>query len=183
MGTHPTVHDIHTRYGSLDKPAFIKKFANPFIVVEVTEKPGETGGFKTMNENGSGKRPTEPVSKDREGEMVREMLAVSLEKSGRNSFHNMITLGRATNNDVVVEHPSVSKFHAYFRVNPHSQTLTIADAGSSYGTVVDGRQIRKDEPVPLRSGANIRLADSVRATFLTPADFVDYMHLHLRMSK
>jgi hypothetical protein len=66
-----------------------------------------------------------------------------LRKTDRNPFAGMITVGRAPNNDVVVAHTSVSKFHAYFRPK-RGHELSIFDVGSTNGTHVDGRAVPLD---------------------------------------
>ncbi|MHC4778320.1 MAG: FHA domain-containing protein [Planctomycetota bacterium] len=167
----------------MDREAFASQFKHPFLVLEVTSGIGTTDVFKTLEKNGGDNRPTEPVDKSDKTKTLREILAVPIVKSSRNSFHNMITLGRASNNDVVVEHASVSKFHAYFRVDPSTMAVSVADAGSSYGTVVDGKSVGKDEAASLKSGAILRFAESVRSTFLSPAEFFDYMAVHLKVSQ
>ncbi|MHC4600706.1 MAG: FHA domain-containing protein [Planctomycetota bacterium] len=183
MEYHQRLEDLHAKYGNLEKQAFAAKFKHPFLVVELLGSEGGTGVFKTLEERvNNGERPTEPIDKSKENPLKRHLLAVPLVKSDRNSFRNMTTLGRASNNDVVIEHPSVSKFHAYFREHPVTGKVTVADAGSSYGTVVDGKAVGKDEPRILDSGARLRFADCVTATFLSPVEFYDYMHLHLRVS-
>ena len=44
--------------------------------------------------------------------MGSEEVVIPLEKRGGNPFANMITIGRARNNDVVLKASEVSKFHA-----------------------------------------------------------------------
>jgi hypothetical protein len=66
-----------------------------------------------------------------------------LKKTPRNPFAGMITIGRAANNDVVVNHSSVSKFHAYVRVLG-TDSLVIFDVGSTNGTRVDDRPVTVD---------------------------------------
>lgn len=97
-----------------------------------------------------------------------DLLAVAVRKrQAGNAFASMITLGRAANNDLVLPHPGVSKFHAYFRQGPGGE-WTIRDAGSLNGTRVDGVRLQPDRDHPLRAGAVIRLADAVTCEFLTP---------------
>src|SRR5207253_9820199 len=45
----------------------------------------------------------------------------------QDAFPSMITIGRTSNNDVVIEDVQVSKFHAFFRIN--GDQLELADAG------------------------------------------------------
>jgi putative peptide zinc metalloprotease protein len=64
-----------------------------------------------------------------------------------------VTIGRASGNTVQLIGPSVSRRHA--RISPRGEQVTIEDAGSSFGTWVDGRRI--DSPAPLHDGAKILL--------------------------
>src|SRR5579871_3845922 len=54
-------------------------------------------------------------------------------------YQDMITVGRTANHDVVLRDPSVSKFHAHFKLRPSG--LYLVDAGSTRGTFVDGKRL------------------------------------------
>ncbi len=89
-------------------------------------------------------------------------------RSGSNAFMSMVTIGRATNNDVVLDARGISKFHAYVLREPGGG-FTLVDAGSSYGTHVNDRPVKpREEKVPLRGGETVTIG-SVRATFHLPA--------------
>lgn len=173
MGFHSTLEEFSARHGSMDPEAFNSKFKEPFLLLEVgfDEK---TDAFQTLNGTKNPERATEPIRKASAVSMYS--LVVPLVKTDRNSFQNMVTVGRATNNDVIVSHPSVSKFHSYFRVDPASGSATITEAGSSYGTLLDNRPLAKNEATPLKSGAVILFAHSVKATFFTAADLYGLLH-------
>jgi pSer/pThr/pTyr-binding forkhead associated (FHA) protein len=69
-----------------------------------------------------------------------------VEKTKRNPFADMITVGRASNNDIVIADSEVSKFHAYFK---RVSELRLFDAGSTNGTKIDGRGVGKEgSPIP-----------------------------------
>jgi pSer/pThr/pTyr-binding forkhead associated (FHA) protein len=70
-------------------------------------------------------------------------------------FPSMITVGRTTNNDVLVGDVQVSKFHASFRVD--GERIEIADHGSRNGTWVAGARLAANAPSrPVRYGETIR---------------------------
>ena len=52
------------------------------------------------------------------------------------------TLGRETNNQVQLNHPSVSRYHAEVRRQPQSET--IRDLGSANGTYVNGSRLNRE---------------------------------------
>ena len=80
----------------------------------------------------------------------------------------MITVGRTQNNDVVLPDVSISRFHAWFRVDPAGVELT--DAGSRNGTFVGERELGKNgPPVRLASGDEVRFG-SKAFQFFSPGD-------------
>ena len=80
-----------------------------------------------------------------------------------------ITLGRATNNDIALDHASVSRFHAYVQFDA-SGACSVFDADSSNGTLCDGHDVPRGKPAPLLDGGRIRLGD-VTLHFFLPATF------------
>lgn len=99
-----------------------------------------------------------------------DVVVVGLRKREQgNAFTSMVTVGRAANNDLVLPHAGVSKFHAYFRqVEPGKWVLR--DANSLNGTRVDGERLSAERDHPLRAGSIVRLADSVTCEFLPPSE-------------
>src|SRR5687768_13983669 len=60
-------------------------------------------------------------------------------RAGSNAFADMITIGRAANNDIVLPDGAISKFHCYVRRVGNEWRLT--DAKSTNGTVVRGAML------------------------------------------
>jgi hypothetical protein len=73
---------------------------------------------------------------------------------GNTTFLHTVLVGRASTNDVVLSHTSVSKLHA--RIQISRDGVVISDAGSSNGTIVNGDQLRSGEEVGLASGDLLR---------------------------
>jgi putative peptide zinc metalloprotease protein len=67
-----------------------------------------------------------------------------------------ITIGRAEDNDVCLDDQSVSRHHA--RILVEDGRASISDAGSTYGTFLDGERIEGEQP--LRAGSRIRVGDT-----------------------
>jgi len=98
-----------------------------------------------------------PLPPSREGEGLQPSMQVfRLRKSRQTTgFGAAVTLGRASSNDVTIQHPSVSKLHA--RVTITGEQLTISDAGSSNGTSVAGTVLPAGEERDLPDGSELQL--------------------------
>ena len=70
------------------------------------------------------------------------------------SAPDRVTIGRATNNDIVLWHESVSKMHAFFR-HDEDRGWLLEDAGSTNGTLADGVVLAAGDAVLIKSGSSI----------------------------
>src|SRR4051812_36343821 len=66
-----------------------------------------------------------------------------------------VTIGRAPGNTVQLEDPAVSRRQA--RIVVSAEDVVVEDAGSSYGTWLDGHRLAGREP--LRDGSRIRIGN------------------------
>ena len=99
-------------------------------------------------------------------------------REGSSGFGAMITVGRATNNDICFDGPGVSKFHAYLRRTPGGN-LRLFDAGSTHGTFLGDRRLQGvSDSAELRPGSTVRLGD-VSLTFYTADAFYDWLRDYL----
>jgi hypothetical protein len=149
---------------------FVARFQDPFLLIE--GELSEFDDFMTNQEMPALRPRGEDPDKDEGGSGQR--LVAHVAKTNRNSFHDLIALGRATSNDIVVAHARVSKFHAYFS-RESAGVYTVTDAGSVGGTELDGSKLAEGTQHRLESGATLVLAGSVKATFFLPNDFYSYM--------
>ena len=67
-------------------------------------------------------------------------------------------VGRVADNDLFLNHPSVSKIHAALRLNREG-TLLVADTGSTNGTFINGRRIAYGEARPIEDGDVVGFGD------------------------
>jgi hypothetical protein len=87
-------------------------------------------------------------------------------------FADMITVGRTSNNDVVLKDVTVSRFHAYFR--ERNGQWIVCDAGSKNGTHLRGSLMAARKELPVSSGDAVRIGDIV-TTFYTAGDLFDVL--------
>jgi hypothetical protein len=71
-------------------------------------------------------------------------------------IHESATLGRSPSAEVRIDDPYASSAHA--RIFPRGQFMYIEDMGSTNGTFLNGRQLRK--PEQLRGSDTIRIGDT-----------------------
>jgi hypothetical protein len=93
-----------------------------------------------------------------------------LEKSKDNVFQRRVTMGRTTNNDIVLDDASVSRFHGWLQKDDGSGKWTLTDAGSKNGTWVSSTKLQPKKPVILDNGARLRVG-SLELTFYTAHGF------------
>jgi pSer/pThr/pTyr-binding forkhead associated (FHA) protein len=90
-----------------------------------------------------------------------------IRRTGRSVGH-LVSVGRTSNNDVVVPDVSVSRFHAFLKERHGDSPWSIQDAGSTNGTEVNAQPIPSQgngAPVTLKSGDRIRIGQ-VDFTFI-----------------
>lgn len=99
-----------------------------------------------------------------------ESLAIALEARDGGAD---VRLGRAAENDLVVDDGTLSRAHLHFNRDP-AGLWTVRDAGSSNGSRLDDAPLTT-RPVPIAAGARIE-AGAVRLTFYDAAS----LYLRLR---
>jgi pSer/pThr/pTyr-binding forkhead associated (FHA) protein len=77
-----------------------------------------------------------------------------------------LSVGRVADNDLQLEHPSVSKIHAALVLNREG-TLLVADTGSTNGTFINGRRISYGEARHIEEGDVVGFGD-VEVRFKRP---------------
>jgi FHA domain len=82
-----------------------------------------------------------------------------------------ITVGRATSNDIVLVHESVSKLHAFFS-DDEDRGWVLEDAGSTNGTLADGVVLAAGEAVAIKSGSSI-VFGSLPCAVISSAELFD----------
>ena len=113
-------------------------------------------------------RPVAPRSQvlknefDMSPELLRsECYIAGIQKRGLEPPAHLVTVGRAPENDITLQHPSVSRQHAVIDIS-HEPMLT--DPGSRNRTFVNDEMVR--ETVPLAPGDNLKFG-AVRCSVCT----------------
>ncbi len=156
-------------FGELSRGAandFLLRFPHPFlVVVEVRQPRDVSSGYFTATKG--------------YGEMD-ELLAIAqgrlLDSSARvfrvvkrqevNPYSGIVTIGRTTNCDIVVDAPGISKFHTYLiRTEKGSSLWSVSDGKSKNGTRVNDRMLIPRTRHILQSGDYISLGSGATLRF------------------
>ena len=98
-----------------------------------------------------------------------------------NPFLMGITVGRNDNNDIVLDDPSISRFHAYFQQDARSGGWKLVDAESRNGTWVAPLKLAGNISQPVGDRGLIRFGD-LTMRFLLPGTFLEYLKLQMESS-
>lgn len=90
-----------------------------------------------------------------------------LVKSDRNPFAALITLGRARNNDIIIEDNAVSKMHAVVQ-RESGGSWSIQDWGSTNGTWLNALRLPAKEKQILEDGTQLTFGGGISARFFSP---------------
>ncbi len=154
------IEDLRPDAARLSLEEFKNRYGDAFLLLSST-------GFKQPKSATS----TEVLLLDLGEEVGDRTAGVSVRampiRAAKNSLTHLITVGRATKNDVTIADISVSRFHAFFKRSP-AGGFQLQDAGSSNGTIVNEFSVCTKEagpPAEVKSGDNIRFGQ-VDGTFL-----------------
>lgn len=121
--------------------------ATPILLYRRVDSDASSA-FKTVT---GGQRSLVPL------EVTRQTLAdlgLILIQKRTAVYLDRISVGRTRNNDIVIDHPKVSKLHAHFSVTGAGE-VTLTDRGSSNGTFVENAPLTQMQPAALFDGASI----------------------------
>jgi pSer/pThr/pTyr-binding forkhead associated (FHA) protein len=169
-----SIDELRREGERVGRDAFLTRHPSPFLVLDALGAgDSDSEVFKTV---GGAQKAPKTVIRDGESPNPRARAAVVEKRKGANEFTNMITLGRAGNNDIALEVSSVSKFHAYFTKEPQDGQWYLHDAGSSNGTWIDGERMAASQGrAKLRDGAQIQLGPDARARFFQPQALLELL--------
>jgi hypothetical protein len=124
--------------------------------------------------------PNAQTRESREATVAKETFGAAavifLAKTDRNPFASMITVGRATNNDVCLPLQTVSKLHAYFTKLPTG--WRIYDQRATNGTLVDEVRLAPGDSLPVTDGTRIALGPDAKARFYAPEGLFGFLKMY-----
>jgi hypothetical protein len=105
---------------------------------------------------------TVSVGEESDGIPPWEWWIAPLTKRAGNPFPDHLSIGRATNCDVVMRFRYVSKLHARFLMK-EGRPISVEDLGSSNGTGMNGHRLPMNYPVEVSPGDRISIGQQVDA--------------------
>ena len=171
-----------------DEDVFAAKHPQPALLIEPYGE-GKGGGVDTPSRavHTPSNRPTDTGTEVMNAlEAARHMARMSeavhpearvewLKKTDRNPFGALITVGRARNNDIVIEHTTVSKLHVIF--TQVAGGWHASDERSANGTFLNGVKLKPGEKRPVCDGDSLRLGPDIVARFLEPSSLYTFCQM------
>jgi FHA domain len=158
---------------TMDRDAYMGEWPGPFLLLDQVEgSDGEAAQFQTIESAGTG-TSTLLARVEHQAKWVFQLVPKD------EKFASMLTVGRSAGNDVRINVPSLSKFHAYFTHVAKEGAWYISDANSSNGTYIDGEELPPSHgKVKLESGTFIRFGPDVVAKFYDGQALWEFLQSH-----
>jgi hypothetical protein len=91
-----------------------------------------------------------------------DLSALLSEKKKEKSENAFVAFGRHPSCDVVIEHPSSSRLHCVLQFKEDAKEMFAFDPGSTHGTFVNKRKLKKGVYAPIFVGDQIKFGESTR---------------------
>ena len=158
-GSGVPLHDLRADARILSPEDFEDRHGSAFLLLTAAELSIPTGPATTQ---------VFLEESDERGESTAglKLVVFPVRRTGRSAGH-LITIGRASNNDVAIPDLSISRFHAFLKQG-ETGAWQLQDAGSTNGTSVNNAPVPRQGQGPaldVKPGDNLRLGQ-VEVTFL-----------------
>jgi hypothetical protein len=153
------------------KEEFVESFPDPFLLQNkgLVEDGQNTPHFTTLRfKRDDLDSKLSPALREK-----GKLRVFKVKKENLNAFVDMITVGRASNNDISLPFGNISKFHAYFKVDGDTYTLT--DAGSTNSTFLNNNQLKPDKPSEVNDGDGLSISPQADFIFYRPDSFYTWV--------
>lgn len=170
----PKASELRASVEKMSATEFAKANPRPalHLTLEIKTKTGESDGNKSTKERSYERTAVIPPSGAGIINRYHDRIAFLAKRPG-NPFPNMISVGRALNNDVVIVLSTVSKLHGYFLND--GAAWSFYDHGSKNGTQLNGAPVKPNERRPIAPGDRIRLGLELQCVFLSPEKLYDFL--------
>ena len=155
----------------LGRDEFLAAAAPAALVRYRTEEDPEAAMTTLTLDEQTVDESTLPIGKELPDGAV-EIEVYPLAKKPGASFADKITIGRTSNNDVAINDHSVSRLHAYVRLD--GKRWVVADAGSKNGSWLRGHTLEPRKEQPLITRAVLRIGE-VDLTFYLAQDLYEVL--------
>lgn len=175
MGKFRPITEYLQEAAGLTYSMFQKKFEHPVLV---WPQAGDWMDYKdfqfeTYVSDFSDEEPGD-ISPHTESQIAQTMV-IEIRKQASSAPSNMICVGRAANNDIVLANNTVSKLHTYFLTSGHEDSYEIVDANSTNGTMVNNIRLDAYKNQPLANRDYIQFGPSIQMVYLSPQGFFDLL--------
>ncbi|MFZ9887913.1 MAG: FHA domain-containing protein [Myxococcota bacterium] len=146
----------------LGRGAFTERYGSAFLLLHAADLRGGSPGETSV-----------PTARGATAATTFHVFAVTL--TGRQG-RGWPTLGRADENDIVVQDTTISRVHVGF-IGAASGGYSVVDLGSSNGTFVDDQAVPLEgagEPLALPSRSTLRCG-SVNFKFMEAPEFLEFV--------
>lgn len=163
----------------LSKSGFAKTHPYPFLVELDPQPEGDDGrAFETLASRGEEDKSA--FRRSSNVDLSSRLFRIA-KRSGA-SFNEKVTVGRTLNNDIVLRHGSVSKFHAYFTAGDVRIEYHITDVGSMNGTFVNDIRLTPMKKTEVHFGDKVSIGDELHFLFLNAEDLYSRIKILERFS-
>lgn len=130
------------------------------------------GAFQTMTPDAAMRGTLSSEGLRIDGSWLYQYFVFRLRKAPGERLDTSVSIGRTSENDVVVPHVSLSRRHALVAPTAYAEgsPWTIRDLGSTNGTLVDDQPVERLQAITLVTGSRVRLG-TVELTFLLAREF------------
>ena len=106
---------------------------------------------------------------------VLEARVIETKKRKAISPSNIVTIGRASTNDIVLYNKMVSKSHACLCLPSNNESLCLVDLASTNGTFLNGERLKLNEDYELAEGDEISFGPQTKVIYLSAKGFYDLL--------
>ncbi len=154
--------------------AFINHFNHPFLLVQADQGKDHDrqNSFETLcvSQDQLKKLMAQTMSRTASREVIK------ITNKGANTFQGTCKIGRASNCDMVINSPAVSKLHAYIIRDSQKELYYLMDMASKNGTYINSRKLDENQKKQLSDVDTLSFSRQISFVFYTPQGFYELLN-------